>query len=50
VLFVPGFGQLLWALEYPFLHRNNYHKDREAIQKYAKIWRTYPFPIQVGPE
>ena len=47
VLYVPGFGQLLWALEYPFLNRNNYQKDRIAINKCSKTWRTYPFPIQV---
>lgn len=48
VRYVPGFGQLLWMLEYPFLARNNYQKDKETIAKIAQAYKTYPFPIQAS--
>ena len=48
VRYVPGFGQLLWMLEYPFLARNNYQKDKETIANIAQIYKSYPFPIQVS--
>ena len=47
VKYIPGFGQLLWALEFPFLERNNYQKDKESIAAIAKVYKTLPFPAQV---
>ena len=47
VLYVPGFGQLLWALECPFLTRN-FAKDETTIKTTSEVYKSYPFPIQVG--
>ena len=47
VLYVPGFGQLLWALECPFLTRN-FAKDETTIKMTSEVYKSYPFPIQVG--
>ena len=47
VFYVPGFGQLLWSLECPFLSRS-YAKDKENIAKFSEIWETYPFPVLVS--
>ena len=47
VLYVPGFGQLLWALECPFLTRN-FARDESTIKKTSEVYKDYPFPIQVG--
>ena len=46
--YLPGFGQLLWALEYPFLERKNFQKDKETIAAVAKVYKSFPFPIQVS--
>lgn len=46
--YLPGFGQLLWALEYPFLERKNFQKDKETIADVAKVYKSFPFPIQVS--
>ncbi len=47
IKYLPGFGQLLWALEYPFLERNNFQKDKETIAAVAKVYKSFPFPLQV---
>ena len=47
MLYVPGFGQLLWALECPFLTRN-FAKDETTIKMTSEVYKSYPFPIQVG--
>ena len=47
VFYVPGFGQLLWSLECPFLTRS-FAKDEKNIEKFSSIWETYPFPVQVN--
>ena len=46
VLYVPGFGQLLWVLEFPFLSRN-FAKDEVMIKRASEEYKEYPFPIQV---
>ena len=46
VLYVPGFGQILWALECIFLSRN-FAKDEQAIKNISEVYKNYPFPIQV---
>ena len=47
VLYVPGFGQLLWALECPFLTRN-FAKDEKTIKTTSEVYKSYPFPIQIA--
>lgn len=47
IIYVPGFGQLVWALEYPFLKRN-YATDQNTIAKFSDIYNKYPYPIQVA--
>lgn len=47
VRFVPGYGQILWAIECPFLSRN-FAKDEITIKNISEVYRNYPFPIQVG--
>lgn len=46
IKYVPGFGQILWALECIFLSRN-FAKDEIAIRKISEVYKNYPFPIQV---
>ena len=46
VLFVPGFGPLLWAFEFLFLTRN-FAKDEMMIKRASEGYKEYPFPIQV---
>ena len=48
VRFVPGYGQILWAIECPFLSRN-FAKDEITIKNISEVYRNYPFPIQVNP-
>lgn len=47
VQFVPGYGQILWALECPFLSRN-FAKDEDTIRNTCEVYRNYPFPIVVA--
>ena len=37
----------MWALECPFLTRN-FAKDESTIKKTSEVYKSYPFPIQVG--
>lgn len=46
VQFVPGYGQILWALECAFLSRN-FAKDEDTIRNTCEVYRNYPFPIVV---
>ena len=46
VMFVPGFGQLLWAMECPFLNRS-WQRDETNIRKGLKAFADYPYPVQV---
>ncbi|XP_019851690.1 PREDICTED: 1-acyl-sn-glycerol-3-phosphate acyltransferase delta-like [Amphimedon queenslandica] len=46
VKYIPGFGQLLWAMECPFLSRS-YQRDEVNIQKGLKAFAEYPYPVQV---
>ena len=49
VKYIPGLGQLLWAMECPFLTRS-YQKDEENIRKGLKAFADYPYPVQVSYE
>ena len=49
LIYVPGFGWLLWALECIFLTRN-FAKDEQNILRHCREYKDYPFPIQVMRE
>ena len=44
--YVPGIGQMLWAMEYPFLNRS-WSKDKKKIKESLQTFKDFPFPIQV---
>jgi lysophosphatidic acid acyltransferase/lysophosphatidylinositol acyltransferase len=46
VFYVPGMGQLMWAVETIFLSRN-WQKDKPKIDVSIKNYSQYPFPIQM---
>ena len=39
----------MWALECPFLTRN-FAKDESTIKRTSEVYKSYPFPIQVGKD
>ena len=44
--YVPGIGQMLWAMEYPFLDRS-WSKDEKKIKESLQTFKDFPIPIQV---